>query len=165
MASGIWCAGESRRPWGAQVGWTSIIDAVEEELVNAFLIAPDQARLCCGRSQGQTLAWKACTSPGASHEMQSWRRKGQRLDESLLGERRTDHTRIVGLVHELLVLARQAHKFAAVRVSLILCARRQSFWKHRLRTIAALPDWAEASGLADRALRVQQQAARRSWRA
>ena len=95
----------------------------------------------------------------------------QRLDESLLEEGRTDHTRMVGLVHQLLVLARQAHKLAAVPVSLILCARSQSSWKHRLRTITALPDWmirimeAEASGLADQALRVQQQAARRSWRA
>ena len=85
--------------------------------------------------------------------------------------RRTDHARTVGLVHELLVLAVQAHKLAAVLVSLILCARRQTFWKHRLRTIATVPDWmirimeAEASGLANQALRVQQQAACRSWRA
>ena len=75
------------------------------------------------------------------------------------------------MVHDLLVLARQAHKLAAVRVSLVQCARRQSFWKLRLRTIAVQPAWmiqtteAEATGLADQALRVQQQAARRSWRA
>ena len=125
---------------GAQAGRTSFIDAVEEELVDAFLIAPDQARLFCGKSQGQTLVWKACNSrcdkfPHGSHEMQSWRRKArickhiltarQRLDESLLEEGRTDHTRTVGLVHELLVLARQAHKLAAVLVSLVQCARRR----------------------------------------
>ena len=143
-----------------------------------FLIAPDQARLFCGRSQGQTLGWKACNSPWCdkfprgSHEMQSWRRKArickhiltarQRLDESLLGERRTDHTRTVGLVHA--AGARQTGtQTAAVPVSLILCARRQSFWKHRLRTVATLPDWmirimeAEASGLPTRPCRVQQQ--------
>ena len=159
---------------GAQAGWTSFIDAVEEELVDAFLIVPDQARLSCVRSQDQTLAWKAINSPWCdkfprgSHEMQSWRRKArickhiltarQRLDESLLGERRTDHTRTVGLVHELLVLARQAHKLAVVPVSLILCARRQPDWMIRIME-------AEASGLADQASRLQQQAARRAWRA
>ena len=146
---GTRCARVSKAVVGAQAGWTSVIDAVEEELVDAFLIAPDQARLFCGRSQGQTLVWRACNRPWC--DKQSWRRKArickhiltarQRLDESLLGERRTDPTRTVGLVHELLVLARQAHKLAAFPVSLILCARRQSFWKHRLRTIATLLDW------------------------
>ena len=172
---------------GAQAGWTSFIDAVEEELVDAFLIAPEEADAFCGRSQGQKLVWKACKSPWCdkfprgSYEMQSWRRKArickhiltarQRLDELLLGEEHIDHTRTLGLVHELLVLARQAHKLAAVPVSLVQCARRQSFWKLRLRTIATQPAWmmqimeAEATGLADQALRVQQQAARRSWRA
>ena len=75
----------------------------------------------------------------------------------------------MGLVHELLVLARQAHMLPAVSVSLVQCARRQPFWK--LRTLAMQPAWmiqimeAEASVLADQALRVQQQAARGSWRA
>ena len=74
-------------------------------------------------------------------------------------------------VHELLVLAGQAHKMAAVPVSFVQCARRQSLWKLRLRTIAMQPAWmiqimeAETSGLADQVLRVQQQAARKSWRA
>ena len=115
-------------------------------------IAPDQAGDFCGRSRGQKLVWKACKSPWCdkfprgSYEMQSWRRKHiltarQRLDESLLGEGHTDHTRTVGLVHELLVLARQAHKPATFPVSLILCGRRQSFWKLRLRTIATLLAW------------------------
>ena len=58
----------------------------------------------------------------------------------------------LGLVHELLVLARQADTLAAVPVNFILCARRQSFWKLRLLTIAT-----------NQASRVQQQAARRSW--
>ena len=59
-----------------------------------------------------------------SYEMQSWQIKArickhiltarQRLDESLLCEGHTDHTRTVGLVDELLVLARQADKLAAV---------------------------------------------------
>ena len=30
---------------GRRRGWTSFVDAVEEELVDAFLTAPDQARL------------------------------------------------------------------------------------------------------------------------
>ena len=151
-----------------QAAVASFIEAVEEELVDAFF---DSARSGCNSPWCDKF-------PRGSHKMQSWRRKArickhiltarQRLDESLLGERRTDHTRTVELVHE---LARQAHKLAFVPVSLILSARRQFFWKHRLRTIATLPDWmirimeAEASGLADQALRVQQQAARRSWRA
>ena len=94
-----------------------------------------------------------------------------RLDELLLGEGHIDHTRTLGLVHELLVLTRQAHSLAAVPVSLVQCARRQSFWKIRLRTIATQPAWmtqtmeAEATGLADQALRFLQQAARRSCRA
>ena len=109
--------------------------------------------------------------------MQSWRRTArickhiltarQRLDESLLGERRTDHTRTVGLAG-----ARETGaQTGCAPVSLNLCARQQSFWKHRLRTVATLPDLmirimeAEASGLADQVLRVQKQAARRSWRA
>ena len=86
----------------------------------------------------------------------------------LLGDGHIDHTRTVGLVHELLVLARQAHKLAAVPMSPVQCARRQTFWKVLLRTIAVQPTWmvqlveAEATGLADQALRVQQQAARKS---
>ena len=74
---GTRCAGVSR------LGWTSFIDAAEEELVDAFLIAPDQARLFCGRSQGQTLVRKACNSPWCdkfprgSYEMLSWRRKAR----------------------------------------------------------------------------------------
>ena len=43
----------------------------------------------------------------------------QRLDEWLLGEEHIDHTRALRLVHELLLLARQAHKLAAVSVRLV----------------------------------------------
>ena len=167
--------------------WTSFIDAVEEEFADAFLTAHDAAGSFRGWSQGQKLVWRSCKSPccnkfpRGSHEMQSWSRKSrigkhiltarQRLDELLLGDGQIDHTRTLGLVHPLLVLARQAHKLAAVPMSLVQCARRQTFWKLRLRTIAAQPAWmiqlveAEATDLADQALRVQQQAARRSWRA
>ena len=113
--------------------------------------------------------------------MQSWRRKArickhiltarQRLDELLLGEGHIDHTRTLGLVHELLVLARQAHELPPVPMSLVHCARGQTLWTLRLRTIASQPARviqlveAEATGLADQALRVQQQASRKSWRA
>ena len=92
---------------GAQAGWTSFIVAVEEELVDAFLIASEEAGAFCGRSQGQKLVWKACKSPWCdkfprgSYEMQSWRRKArickhsytarQRLDELLLEEGHIDH--------------------------------------------------------------------------
>ena len=64
---------------GAQAEWTSFIDAVEE-LVDAFLIALDEAGAFCARSQGQKLVWKACKCPWCdkfprgSYEMQSWRR-------------------------------------------------------------------------------------------
>ena len=137
-----------------------------------------------GRTQGQKLVWKGCESPwcdkfpSVSHEMQSWRRKSrvrkhiltarQRLSDLLRGEGHIDHARTLGLVHELLVLDRQAHQLAAVPMTLVKCARRQASWKCRLRTIAAQPSWmiqhveAEATGLADQALRVQQQA-RKSW--
>ena len=51
-------------------------------------------------------------------------------------------THTLGLVHELLVLARQAHKLAAVPMTLVKCARRQTFWKcptvnHRKAAILA----------------------------
>ena len=101
---------------GAQAGCTSFIDAVEEELVDAFLMALEEADAFRGRSQGQKLVWKACKSPWCDkfpcggYEMQSWRRKAliykhiltarQRLDELLLGEKHIDHTRTLGLVHE-----------------------------------------------------------------
>ena len=45
--------------FGAQAGWASFINAVEEELVDAFLKAPDEAGAFCGRSQGQKLVWNA----------------------------------------------------------------------------------------------------------
>ena len=71
--------------------------------------------------------------------MQCWRRRSrickhiprarQRLDELLLGEGHIDHTR-----------TRQAHKLTAVLVSIVQCARRQTFWKMRLRTVAASLD-------------------------
>ena len=131
-----------------------------------FLKAPDEAG-----------AFWCDKFPHVSYEMQSWRRKSrickhiltarQRLGEWLQVKGRHDHSRNLGLVHELLVLARQAHKLAAVPV--VQCARRQLFWKLRLRTIALQAVWmiqimeAETSGLADQALRVQQQAASKSW--
>ena len=119
--------------------------------------------------------------PHGSHEMQSWCRKArickhiltarQRLDELLL-ERDISITLALWVWStSQLVLARQAHKLAAVSMSLMQCARRQSFWKHRLQTIATLSDCmisvteADASGLVGQTLRVQQQAAPRSWRA
>ena len=43
---------------GAQAGCTSFIDAVEEELVDAFLMALEEADAFRGRSQGQKLVWK-----------------------------------------------------------------------------------------------------------
>ena len=55
-------------------------------------------------------------------------------------------------------------------MSLVHCARCQTLSMLGLRTIASLPAWmiqlteAEATGLADWALRVQQQAARKTWR-
>ena len=171
----------------AQTGWTSFIDAVEEELVDTFLIAPDAAGPFRGRSQGQKWVWQACKTlwcdkvPRNVHEMQSWRRKVEHLqthshcptatDELLLGEEHIDRTSTLVLVRELLVLARQAHKLTAVLVSLVQCARRQTFWKLWLRTISLQPVWmmqlmeAEAIGLADQALRVQQQTSRKPWRA
>ena len=94
------------------------IDAVEEELVDAFLKRQKRQMLFMAGPQ----VWKACKSawcdkfPRGCYEMQSWRRKAQickqnltarqRLDELVLGEGHIDHTRTVGLVHELLVLAR-----------------------------------------------------------
>ena len=152
---------------GAQAGWTSFIDA-EEELVDAFLIALDEAGAFCGRSQGQELVWKACKSPWrdkfprGSYGMQSWRRRHESASTfSLLDcdwtnscwARGTSATLALWGWSMLLVLDRQVLKLAAVPVSLVQCARRQPFWKLRLRNIATLPAWmlrimeAEASGL------------------
>ena len=102
------CAAVSRQPQERRRGWTSFIDAVEEELVDAFLIAPDEVGEFCGRSQCQKLVWKACKSPSCdkflcgSYEMQSWRRKSrickhilaarQRLDELLLRGAHSPHS-------------------------------------------------------------------------
>ena len=89
----------------------------------------------------------------------------------LRGEYPFDRGRAFGLAHELMTLARQARKLAAARMNLVPCARRRTFWGIRLRTIAAQPAWmlrlmeAEATDLADQALRVQQKASRRAWRA
>ena len=90
-----------------------------------FLIAPDEAGAFCGRSQGQKLVWEACKSPWCdkfplgSYEMQSWFRRSrickhiltarQRLEELLLGEGTPFAPAPWRLVHELLVIARQAH--------------------------------------------------------
>ena len=84
----------SERP---QEGWATFIDAVEEDFIDIFLIAPDVAEAYRGRSHYQRLVWKACKSPWCdkfprgTHEMQAWRRKAcicghiltarQRLDE------------------------------------------------------------------------------------
>ena len=140
---------------GAQPGVTSFIDLVEEEHAIAFLIASDPAGSFRGRSQSQKLVWQACKSlwcdkfPRGSYEVQSWRRKSrncnhihtarQRVDELLLRDGHIDHTYTLNLIHELLVVARQTHKLAAVPMSLVQCARRQTFWKLRLRTIAEQP--------------------------
>ena len=137
---------------GAQAGWTSFIDAVEEELVGAFLIAPDEAGAFCGRSQGQKLVWKACKSPWCdkfprgSCEMQSWRRKSRickhiltaRLDDLNFWERGTLTT--LALWDWSTSCWCSPHRLAAVLVSLVQCARRQSFWKLRLRNAASLDD-------------------------
>ena len=175
---------EAERP---QAGWQAFIEAVEEELIDAFLIADDVAGTYRGRAKGQRLVLKACKSPWCdnfprgSRELQAWRRKSRvckdiltvrrRLDEALCEGTPADGARVQGLAHELMTLARQAHKLAAAPSAWIPCARRRSFWQKRLRTIAEQPAWmvqlmeAEAADLADRALRVQQHAARKAWRA
>ena len=169
----------ARRPRGA--GWASFIGAVEEELIDAFLIASGVADVCRDSSQGQKLVWQACKRPlcdkfpRGSHEMQSWRRKSrickniltgrQRLDELLLGEGTLITFAPWALVHELLVLAGQAHKLAAVPVSFVHCARRQTFHFGCEPSHRCQPGWgAEATGLADQSLCVQPQAARKTWR-
>ena len=97
-----------------QAGWTSFIDAVVEELADAFLMGHDEAGSFRGMSQGHKLVWQACKSPWCdkfprgSREMHSWRRKSricehiltarQRLDELLLGDGLIDYTRSLGLV-------------------------------------------------------------------
>ena len=43
---------------GAQAGWTFFIDAVEEEVADAFLTAHDAAGSFRGRSQGQKSVWQ-----------------------------------------------------------------------------------------------------------
>ena len=47
-------------------GWTSFSDAVEEELIDAFLIAPDVAGAFVGWSQAQKLVRQECKSPATS---------------------------------------------------------------------------------------------------
>ena len=103
------CVQEAER---SQAGWAAFIDAVEEELIDAFLIPSDAAEAYRGRSQGQRLVWKACKSPWCdkfprgTHEMQAWRRKAricrciltarQRFDEMLRGEFPFDRGRAFG---------------------------------------------------------------------
>ena len=140
-----------------------------------------------GRSRGQRLVQRACKKswldkfPRGSCEMQAWRRKSrickevltvrQRLNEVVRGAGPCDRARLVGLANELMTLARQAHKMAAAPASFVRCAKRRASWAKRLRTIAEQPSWmvrlmeAEAADLADQALRSQQQASRRAWRA
>ena len=94
---------------GAPAGWTSFIDAVEEELVDAFLIAFEEVDASRDRSQGRNWFGRPAKAPGTT----SFRvavmkcslgaeRHGicmhiltarQRLDELLLGEEHIDHTR------------------------------------------------------------------------
>ena len=51
---------------GAQAGWTSFIDTVEEELIDAFLIALDVGDAFRGRSQGQKLVRQHAKALGAT---------------------------------------------------------------------------------------------------
>ena len=119
----------SRQPWGAQAGFDVFyVVAVEEELVDAFLMAPDEAGTfsVTQAPRPETGPESLQKSPGAtsfrvavaefsvgaeSHEFAS--------AFSLLDSDRTNpcwreghivHTRTLGLVHELLVLARQAQQ-------------------------------------------------------
>ena len=51
--------------------WTSFIDAVEEELIDAFLIARDVAGAFRGRSQGQKVGL-ACLQKPLVRQVSTW---------------------------------------------------------------------------------------------
>ena len=84
-------------------------------------------------SKALQLIWH--NFPRGSHELQfafaGTFAARQRLYELLLGSWRVEHTRSLGLVHELQLLVGQAHKLAATHGH---CMRRHTFWKNRLRT-------------------------------